>query len=88
MEMMNVFKEAREILRTSPDKARCNILRERVDACKEAYDYFCVSATTAAMQELLGHWTRLVLAINAMGPLAGDDPPAGRCTIPKQALAA
>lgn len=86
--MMNVFKEAREILRTSPDAERNAVLRAAVDTCKEAFDLFVIDATTTKMQELVGAWTRLVIAIDGMGPLGGDATPAGRVPVPKQALAA
>lgn len=86
--MMNVFKEAREILRTSPDAERNAVLRSAVDACKEAFDLFVVDATTARMQELVARWTKLVIALNGMGPLGGDNSVGGRVSVPQQALAA
>lgn len=86
--MMNVFKEAREILRTSPDAERNAVLRAAVDECKEIYDYFCVSATTDTMRDLIGAWTRLLIAIKGMGPLGGDNDVGGRVQVQEQALAA
>lgn len=86
--MMNVFKEAREILRTSPDAERNAVLRAAVDECKNSYDWFIASATTEAMQDLVGKWTRLVIAIKGMGPLGGDNNVGGRVPVPQQALAA
>lgn len=84
----SVFKEARAIIQSCTDKPRRDILRDRVDECKEVFDRFAISASKDDMVELIGTWTRMLQAIDAVAPLGGDSSPAGRLSAPKQSKAA
>lgn len=81
----NVFKEARLIAAHCTSKERRDILRARIDECKEHYDIFCISPTRNGMLELVALWTRLLRAMDAVGPIGTPDPPAGRLKPPKPA---
>lgn len=84
----NVFKEARLIARHCVSLERRDILRARIDDCKEHYDIFCLSPTRNGMLELTASWTRMLLAIDAVGPIGTPDPPAGRLPAPREQVAA
>lgn len=83
----SVFKEARAVIQSCTDKPRRDILRDRVDSCKEVFDRFAISASRSDMVELIGSWTRMLQAIDAVAPLGGDDTPAGRVPVPKREAA-
>ena len=79
----SIFREARAIAAHCPDQVRRDILRARVDECHAAYDVLVALPTRDAMQNLVACWTRLSHAIDAINPLGGNDPPAGRLPQPK-----
>lgn len=80
---MNVFKFARDVARRCPDRDKRTQLVERCDEAKEAYDRFCISASAADMEVLVARWSRLLLAVDLVGPLPDGDPKgAGRMRLP------
>ena len=79
---ISIFREANAIAQTCPDKVRRDILRERATACRIAYDVLCIVPTRAHMQDLVGTWTRMQQAIDAISPLGDDNPNGGRLSLP------
>lgn len=80
---MSLFKEAREIARACTDKDKRVMLRERCDEAKEAFDRFAITAAVPDMEVLVARWSRLLLAIELVGPMpSGDDTSAGRLRLP------
>lgn len=80
----NVFREARTIAQYCIFPERRAILRQRVDECKEVFDRFNISASREDFQELVGKWTRMLQAMDAVGPFVGGPPPqGGALPIPK-----
>ena len=77
----NVFREAREIARHCIFPERRERLREHVDTCKEVFDRFNLSASREDFQELVGAWTRMLLAIELVGPWV-DGPSRGGGAMP------
>jgi len=73
----NVFREAREIARHCILPERRDALRARTDECKEVFDRFNVSASREDFQELVGRWTRMLQAMDAVGPYIGPPPERG-----------
>jgi len=82
----NVFHEARLIARHCVSPERRDILRARIDECKAAYDVFAISPTRTGMLELVALWTRMLRAMDAVGPIGTPDPPAGRLPKPQPSL--
>lgn len=78
----SIFKEARTIARHCRDATRRNILRERTDLAQERYDLFKVEPSRFNMVELVNAWTRMLLAIDAIPPIATDPENAGRMADP------
>lgn len=80
---MNTFKLARDLARRCPDRDKRTMLRERCDEAKEAFDRFAISAAIADMELLVARWSRLLLAIDLVGPMPDGDPlGAGRLRLP------
>ncbi len=77
----NVFREARDIARHIWLTERRDQLRERTDTCKEVFDRFQISASREDFQELVGAWTRLLMAMDVAGPYV-QPPPAGGGKLP------
>lgn len=85
----NVFREARLIARHCIFPERRENLRQRVDECKEHFDRFSISASREDMLSLVASWTRMLLAMDAVGPFLGDPPESGgRMPVPAQHAAA
>lgn len=79
----NVFREAREIARYCIFPERREQLRQRVDECKETFDRFHLSASKLDMEELVARWTRMLLAIDAVGPYVnGPTTNGGKAPVP------
>jgi hypothetical protein len=81
----NVFHEGRLIARHCVSQERRDILRARIDECKAVYDVFALSPTRSGMLDLIAHWTRMLRAMDAVGPIGEPDPPSGRLPKPKAA---
>lgn len=81
----SMFKAARAVADNCRDPVRRNILRDRIDACREAFDVFCVTASQTHMETLVARWTRMLLAIAAIDPLGGEPTGAGRMPVPRDA---
>jgi hypothetical protein len=81
----SLFKEARAIAAACKDQARRDILRERVNEAQEAADLFHLTACQDDMERLVGAWTRMLLAMGAIGP-CGDEPTGqgGKVALPKE----
>jgi hypothetical protein len=79
---VNVFKEAREIIRTQPASAKIDILRERTDELREAYDLFVAEKTTTSLTLLTARWVRVKLAIDAITGAEPTPPSAGKKELP------
>lgn len=73
----NVFREAREIARWCIFPERRDLLRARTDECKEVFDRFNLSASREDFQELVGVWTRMLQAMDAVGPFVNNPAPCG-----------
>lgn len=73
----NVFREARTIALYCIFPERRDALRARVDECKEVFDRFNISASREDFQELVGAWTRMLLAMDAVGPYVKPPPVTG-----------
>ena len=79
----NMFRFAREVALHCKNKELRDALRARTDDCKEDFDRFCISASHADMELLVASWSRLVLALDTVGPLPDGDPTsAGRLKLP------
>jgi hypothetical protein len=79
----NVFREARAIASHCIFPSRRDILRQRVDECKEVFDRFNISASREDFTELVGRWTRMLQAMDAVGPyIGGPAPGGGRLPVP------
>jgi hypothetical protein len=74
---VNVFREAREIVRCCTMPSYRDILRDRVDEAKAIFDRFTISASKTDFEQLLAAWTRMLLAIDAAAPFVGAPPPTG-----------
>ncbi len=84
----NVFREARLIARHCIFPERRQQLNDAVDACKAVFDRFNVSASRADFQELVGLWTKMLIAMDAVGPWVGPPPvTGGRLPVPAQQAA-
>lgn len=80
----NVFREAREIARWCIFPERREQLRQRVDECKEIFDRFNISASREDFSELVACWTRMLLAIELVGPwVDGPSPRGGKLPVPR-----
>lgn len=79
------FKQAREAARYCTDKTRRDLLRGRTDFCQECYDLFKVEPSRGNMETLVAAWTRMVLAFDALPPLADNPSRSGRQPVPKAA---
>jgi hypothetical protein len=80
---MNTFKHAREAMRFCTDKVKREQLRERTDEAQEAFDRFTVSASRDDMQILVACWTRMLIALDRVGPCHSPVPSgAGRLRPP------
>jgi len=80
---VNMFKFARDVAYRCPDREKRTMLRERCDEAKEAFDRFNLTAATVDMEILVACWSRLLLAIDLVGPLPDGDPlGAGRLRLP------
>lgn len=80
---MNTFKFARDVARRCTDREKREQLVERCDEAKEAFDRFAISAAVPDMEILVARWTRLLLAIDLVGPMPSHDPTsAGRLQLP------
>jgi hypothetical protein len=73
----SVFREARAIANHCISPERRDILRQRIDVCKEVFDRFNISASREDFQELVAHWTRMLRAMDAVGPYSGGPAPGG-----------
>jgi hypothetical protein len=81
----NLFREARNIAMFCTSPTRRDILRLRCDECKETFDRFNLSASKLDFEELVGRWTRLLLAMDACGPYVdGGTTVGGKLPAPKQ----
>jgi hypothetical protein len=79
----NIFREARAIASHCIFPQRRDILRQRIDECKEVFDRFNISASREDFQELVGLWTRMLQAMDAVGPyIGGPSPGGGKMPIP------
>jgi hypothetical protein len=78
----SIFREVRDVASNCKDETRRDILRGRIDLCRADFDLFVISPTQAHMQDLVASWTRLLMAIAAVAPIGGNDPPAGRMERP------
>lgn len=79
----SMFKAARLVADNCKSKAHRDILRERVDTCHAAFDVFCVGPSQANMECLVGAWTRMLLAVEACGPMGnGPTDTGGRLDAP------
>lgn len=80
---MNMFKYAREIAYHCTDRDKRMQLRARTNEAQEAFDKFTISADRADMEVLVARWSRMLLAIDLVGPMPDDDPSgAGRLRLP------
>lgn len=80
---MSIFKEARLIARHCTDKDKCHALKTRTDTAQAAADMFHLNPCRGTMEELVGAWTRFLIALNAVGPYGGGDGSgAGRLRLP------
>ena len=80
---MNTFKYAREVARHCVDWKKREQLRERTDEAQAAFEKFMQSVSTDDMEIFVARWTRMLLAIDLVGPLPGGDPSsAGRLKLP------
>lgn len=73
----SVFREARAIASHCIFPERRDILRRRIDECKEVFDRFNISASREDFQELVARWTRMLQAMDAVGPYVGGPAPGG-----------
>lgn len=73
----NVFREARTIANHCLFRERRDDLRLKTDECKEVFDRFNISASREDFQELVGRWTRMLVAMDAVGPYVGPPPERG-----------
>jgi hypothetical protein len=80
----NVFKEGRLIARHCVSAERRDILRARIDECKQDYDVFAIAPTRNGMLGLVASWTRMLMAMDAIGPIGTPDDPAGRLDKPAE----
>ena len=84
MNMSTSFlKHAREVARHCKDKFPKLILMERTDDLQNVYSRFTVSCSCDDMEALVGAWTRVALAVNAIQQLGDDNPNGGSMPVPK-----
>lgn len=83
----SMFKEARLVASYCTDSGKRQILRDRIDECQADYDVFSVCPSQVAMETLVGSWTRMLIAVAAVGPGGGDGVLGGRLTAPPVAPA-
>lgn len=66
----NLFREARLAARHCIFPEQAKLVRDRTDECKAVFDRFNISASKRDFEELVAAWTRLLLALAALGPMA------------------
>lgn len=84
----SLFKEARSIAQHCILPASRDLLRQRTDECEEIFDRFNISASRRDMEALVAAWTRLLIAMKSVGPMASDPcSSGGRLPVPKSQAA-
>ncbi len=83
---MSLLKEATEAARYCTDLVKRAALIYYTDCLRDVYGRFTISCSRADMSELVGAWTRVLLALNALDPLPEHGPNGGRAPIPKKDL--
>lgn len=80
---MNFIKQARDAARACTDRAK----RERLQACTDdlhaAFGRFTVSCGKQDMLDLVGSWTRVAWALDALPPVPEHGPAGGKVAVPK-----
>lgn len=79
---MNLLREAREAAVKCPDLTKRRILRERTDALQDILGQFAISVSREDMLTLVGAWSRVIIALDALPPLPEHGPKGGRQSIP------
>ncbi len=80
---MSFIKQARDAARSCTDRAK----RERLQACTDdlhdVFGRFTTSCSKDDMVEMVGAWTRVTWALDAIPPLPEHGPAGGKVAVPK-----
>ena len=79
----SLFMYAREVASHCTDWAKRTQLRSRTNEAQAAFNIFRDTASRDAMEILVARWTRMLIAIDTVGPMPDGDPTsAGRLKVP------
>lgn len=70
----NFIRQAREAARRCPDRAKREALQRCTDDLHDVFGRFTTSCSKADMVELVGAWTRVAWAIEALPPVPEHGP--------------
>jgi hypothetical protein len=79
---MSLIKDARIAAMYCVDHIKRRVLIERTDELQNIFGLFTVSCDQADMEQLVGAWTRVVIAMKNLPPLPEHGPKGGRQPLP------
>ncbi len=84
---MSFIKHARDAARICTDRQKRETLNRCTDDLHDVFGRFVVSCSKQDMLELVGAWTRVVWALEALPPLPEHSPAGGKVAVPKSEAA-
>jgi hypothetical protein len=80
---VSLIKQARDAAYVCTDYQKRERLKRATDDLHDAFGRFTASCSKEDMIDLVGAWTRVTWALDALPPLPGAGPNGGRAPLPR-----